>query len=244
VKFSPGAALASTGRVWLRGLVPFTVFAFVVRLPAVLWIPSDPLRLLEHLFLYLLLSFGLDLAAAAGVAIGVFERLHGREAGTWRVFRVGFARLPAVAGVLFVSFLAAGGAFGTLTVAKLPALVVIALLLLAYPLLHLLVITLVAIPVAVVERPDTLGAFARAAELTHGRRLVVFITVFLVWGACAAVLVFLRNLPWSGGSELVRWTWAGIRAFLAVPPAVALGVVYHDLRAEEPPGEELAEIFE
>jgi hypothetical protein len=239
MKFSPGAALTRTATIWLRGFVPFTVFAFLVRLPAVLW--ERVQRRAE--FAELLLGPGLELVVAAGLTFGVFERLQGRRAGLLRVLRTGLARLLPVAGVLFIAMLLFGSVGVALAATGNGVLALLVLAVLAVPLFHFAANTIVAIPVAVVERPDTFGAFSRAAELTHGQRLLVFVVMLAVWGGCAATRVWLFHFPWDVGREQAFWIGAVVRAVLAVPPAVAVAVVYHDLRGEIPP-EQLAAIFD
>jgi hypothetical protein len=103
-----------------------------------------------------------------------------------------------------------------------------------------LVVAFVAVPLAVVERPHPLSAFRRAADLTRGERVFVLGALVVAWAACTTARVWLLRLPWTNGT----WIRAAIRAVLAVPPAVALVVSYHELRAERPFDEEVAEVFE
>jgi hypothetical protein len=239
MKFSPGAVLARTGAIWLKGFVPFTVFAFLVRLPAVLWEGVAG----RSEFADLLLGPSLDLVVAAGLTFGVFERLQGRRANLLRVLRTGLSRLLPVAGVLFIAMLLFGSLGVALAATGNGVLALLILAVLVVPLFHFAVNTIVAIPVAVVERPDTFGAFSRAAELTHGQRLLVFAVMLTVWGGCAAARIWIFHFPWDVARDQAVWIGAVVRAALAVPPAVAVAVVYHDLRGEIPP-EQLAAIFD
>lgn len=109
--------------------------------------------------------------AAGAVAHATVRRLAGARVGLWECLAVGAARFPVVFGA---SILEALILIPALLACCVPGIVVITIL-------------AVVVPVAVCERVGVVGSLYRAAELSRGHRLQLFVVVFVL-GAMALTM--------------------------------------------------------
>lgn len=260
--FRVGGALRRTFSVLFRNIVPFGILALIF---------NAPLQFLAQ-FLDLV---GLG-GAADGVAIqisaavaglffsfllsatlvyGTILGLRGGRAGIVECITRGLGLLlPVIAVGILVSLAISLAAL----IFIIPGIVVPPLGLFTTPLgivaaIFVAVMLSVAIPVAVVERPGIDASLFRSRELTKGNRGKVFglyIILFLINLAVAYVEAVLADTGLltvgSLSAVLPAIVDTLVQAFSSVLFAVAIAVVYHDLRiAKEGANvDEIAAVFD
>lgn len=256
-RFTVGAVVSKTLRVWWAHLGPFTAISLVVFAPmlagfgvlswdvlqraragtapetAAGWASVAALALAAAA-----VTIALSVVQMGAVTYGTIRWLHGERAPLGRMLRVGWQRGLPVVGTAILLWL------GTVAGA----------LLLVVPGIVFLVAASLAVPAAVVEQPGVARALRRSFELTRGHRWQVFaaglVVVVLQWALSAALqvvsLLLVALLPpaWALGGGIFA-SQLGNVLFSAVP-VVAVAVCYHDLRLakEGVDTAELARVFE
>ena len=260
--FRVGGALSRTFSVLFRNIVPFGILALIFNAPlqflpqllALLGLdsPSGAIGVTAGVGLVsLLFSFLLS----ATLVYGTILELRGGRAGIVECITRGFGLLLPVVGVGILVSLAIGAAVLLFTV---PGMLLPPIILFTTPLgivaaIVVAVMLSVAIPVSVIERPGIGASLRRSRELTRGNRgkvfglyVIIFIINLVVGMAVSAVLG--TGLLATGSVSVVWLTIVNLlaQAFSSVLFAVALAVVYHDLRiAKEGANvEEIAAVFE
>lgn len=239
LRFTAGAVIAKTVRVWWKHVLPFTAMSFVVYTPfavtvgaffqglAALGSAPGQESLVPKLGIAALAvwlaTIVLAVIQAGAVTYGTVRHLGGERARLGEMLRVGFRRgLPVVAVGLLLWI---GIALGTL--------------LLVVPGILLMVATCVAIPAAVVERTGTLGAIRRSFALTRGYRWALFATglavLVVVWLLAAVVQVGATVAAAALFSPQQAVIGAMVasqlgNAFFSALPLVGFSVAYHELR--------------
>ncbi|WP_422368403.1 hypothetical protein [Pelagibius sp.] len=240
---SVGAVIKRTFSVFLANLVPFSILALVLQIPALLYnltTVDDLMVGAEPDFdlggtVILLVSIVLSYVLMAALVYGTVAYMRGRPAGIGQLISSGLAAF-----------------FPVLIIAILASLIMgVGLVLLIVPGVFAIVIFAVTVPAYVVEKPGIIGSFKRSMELTKGNRwqvlgvLVILFVVLLilgsVFGLVAGVAVFT-----GFGLSLIMIVNYVVSAISSALLAVAVSVLYHDLRIakEGVDTEQIAAVFD
>ena len=241
-RFSAGLVLSTGLRMFARHGLRFLPFAMILHVPLLL-LParSD------------LLTFVVDVPAAAMISHAVVHDLRGARAGFWSSVASGLVRTPHSLGVMFLVLLVSAAVFiavGSIpVVGEAPALLVILCLAGVATVIVLLYSRwFVVIPAVVLERPGLVGALSRSGAMTRGRRAQIVAVLVLVGVAHAAAFVTIAYLhreqriddPW------IRVAYLGLFALFGPLRAALSATAYHHLRTEREAGspEQLAKVFD
>ena len=251
-------------RIWGSNFVTFQLVALAAFLPLLaysLWVSSarPDLRLSRgHQILTGLGGNVLGMVVSAFVIYGVFKRLHGERPSLGKGLGHGLQRLLPVIGVTIISGLmivavmllamiptmllvAVAGALGGL---KEELAVVLTLLVTAGVTGYVMAGLWVAVPVAVVERPQVSRSLSRSWFLTQGFRMRILVPLvglfMLEFGLELGALLLIAD---PGHAELVTLLGSSVLVSLQ---AVLAAVGYHELRvAVEGAGvKQLAAVFD
>jgi hypothetical protein len=235
-----GTVLGRVFTTWFQHLPGVVLVATVVYAPIVLWfllpwlgVATPDLGVVESSrFTMVILSIPIVHTCAGGVATGIDDALSGRRAGLGGLLGPAVARAPAA------------------LAAALALLVVLALgfVMLVIPAIFASMAFAVTAPAAAVERLGPVRALRRSAELTRDHRALVFGVMFVVnvVGRVMDKLTTAIQAAVEGSSPVLGYLTAQLLvAGMMSLSAVALAVLYHDLRARERVDTEpLAEVFE
>ncbi len=274
----PWSVLGRALRIWLRNFVPFSLLSAVVYSPIVVLtvvLARDDGLATKGWGIWSNVNAwvgpALSLVAAGPMTYGVVRHLQGERASISACISVGLSRIFPVLGVGMLSglyVLLAGVVAGlavmfpvgmiAFTVGLSPKshgfLVIMAVAGTAVGLAVLLVVAmlLLAVPVAVVERPGVAKSIARSRRLTKGNVWRAFLVVVVpgvleirtVWAAQGGFLPDLESAD-DLRRQMVVTLVSTVRLFGPFK-AVAASVVYHDLRVakEGVSVEELAQVFD
>jgi hypothetical protein len=217
----------------------------------------------------LVVGFLLSMWLAGAITFGVVRQLGRQRAGLGECVSVGLGRMFPVLGTAILAALCMIGAV-------LPGFLVILAsrgearflgrLLIYVPGLIVYLMLAAAVPVSVIERPGVFGAIKRSARLTSGRKFPIFL-VFLAIGiiqflARLAMVAAVRpasrrEIVFDDEGELVEalepgeqttflLTSLGLEVLIGTLTAVAIAVIYHDLRVSKEGAsvEDLAKVFD
>ncbi len=254
-RFSVGAVLSRTLRVWWAHALAFSGMSLVVYAPMLVvftgfWLtfqraalgrapePAELVRQVVILLAGMLATMVLSVVQMGAVTYGTVRWLNGERTPFGRMLGVGLRRgLPVVGTGLAVWVVVMAG-----------------MLLLFVPGMMFLVASCVAVPAAVVERPGIAGALRRSFELTRGSRWPLFaagfVIVVVMWLLSAGVqlgaLLLAAVLPPAHALAVTAVSSQVGSALFSVLPVVAVAVCYHDLRLakEGVDTAELARVFE
>jgi hypothetical protein len=222
-----GSVIGSAGSIFFGHLVSFVGAALLVMLPSLLFMLAVPLSPFQSL---IDLIFGQ--VAFVTLIYGTVQALRGRKVAIGECLSEGFKRLGVALGV---AILAAIGYF-------------IGFLLLVVPGIVVMLMWIVAVPVAVVERAGVTASFGRSRALTRDRRWRIFGTLFVAGLIIAAVegvigFILIRSMGSSfieGMTELVTHPGTGLAvaqwAFNALNLALyacLLASLYYYLRRDK-----------
>jgi len=260
--FGIGSALGTAGRIWVRNLPAFGLFAIACYLPAIAfyvalqYTPLDEvvgkvwLRLYElHPQLYQLAGGGFLLFALGSAAVvrRTVTTLHGERASIGASLGHALRRAPAIAGVAVIGYVAVQGTTAVITSVALaddrvgfpttiPAIIAQQLLELV---LHLAFV--LAIPVVVSERIGAGAAIARGWRLGRGVRwrlgvlLLVIVVVSMLLHALLRVVLIPSDVGMGAMRErmyLLTYAMLGLSLVLMTFRATVFGVAYAQLRAD------------
>lgn len=246
-----GRVLSKTLKVFFGNIIAFTILALIVMSPQHILTyftvqgSADGMAAPQisdtHLIMMLLgvlLSLILGGLLSAAVTYGTYQNLGNRRVSIGDCIGNGLKLLPLVIGisVLFGLMLSMG------------------MLLLVIPGIIVLVMFLVCVPVAVVERPGVFASFRRSRELTKGLRwrvlgsylvgMVIMVGLSMVIGLVSVLLAAALGGEFSTlAAVLVEYVINSIAyAFLAV----LVAVIYHELRVakEGASVDEIAAVFD
>jgi len=246
-EFRVGVVLSKSFAVFFRNIVSFVVLALVVTSPTHIYMgymtlkvmegtPPDPFSLVAvavqtgGMILWLILT--------AAITYGTYQDLRGRKASLIECLMRGLPLIFPVLGVAIIYFL----------------MMMLGFVALVIPGVFVFVIYMVAVPVAVVERPGVFKSLSRSAALTKGSRWRVF-GAYLVFLILSAVMMMIIGLAMTGVAFQTDLYGGGIAltvmnyvsgAFLAALGAVVIAVIYHELRMakEGVDAEEIAAVFD
>jgi hypothetical protein len=227
-----GDVLSKSFSLFSARLAPFTAIALVAFAPEFLF---ELLVVNRSGAAAVLLGIALKVAsgalANASILYGVVQELRGRGFTFAESLSSGLSRLGAVIGVSLLVGLLAG----------------LAAILLVIPGFIVWTVYAIAVPVCVAERLGVLESMSRSAFLTKGNRWRIFGILFLVFVAMVLVggLVGFFGLR-IGGVTLVTILQYPLQAIAGAFNAVALGVLYYQLRVakEGVDIEKIASVFD
>ncbi|MDH3591370.1 MAG: hypothetical protein OER88_05800, partial [Planctomycetota bacterium] len=177
--------LGGTFRAWARNLVPFSVIAFVIQSPFLVYTwfvlrraEGGQIETIDELVETVttwgaVIGIGtvlLGFVVTGAVSYGVFQQLRGRPAALFDCVAVGLRKLLPVLGVGLVAGVAVGAPLIVAVLLKMPILMIA----LVIPTIVLYCMFWVAVPVAVVERQSVFAAMRRSAQLTKGYKGSIF----------------------------------------------------------------------
>ena len=176
MEFGIGSTLATSLRVWLRNLVPFTILSVVIHLPLAIWLG---LSLRGELTadriddLNVSLGYGgffagvvLNILLTSTLVYGVVMELRGAHAGLGASVWLGLKRfLPSLGVTLLMAVMLFLGILSWF----IPGAMVYC-------------IFYVAVPASVIERPGIWGALMRSSQLVNGHGFKIFGLATLVLG--------------------------------------------------------------
>jgi hypothetical protein len=222
-----GSVIGSAGSIFFGHFVSFVGAALLVMLPSLLFMLAVPLSPFQSL---IDLIFGQ--VAFVTLIYGTVQALRGRKVAIGECLSEGFKRLGVALGV---AILAAIGYF-------------VGFLLLVVPGIIVMLMWIVAVPVAVVERAGVTASFGRSRALTRDRRWRIFGTLFVAGLIIAAVegmigFILVRSMGGSfseGIIELVTHPGTGLavaqwafNALNLVLYACLLASLYYYLRRDK-----------
>lgn len=222
---SIGGVFRRSFSVLLPNLVTFVILALLLQVPLLLFnmasgggMAADPRTAGVSYYAALVLSMLLTYLTMGAVVYGTVAHLNGQKASLGTCLARGLAAVvPVVLVALLITVMAMAG-----------------MILLIIPGIIVYVVTVAAVPAAVVERPGIWGSVKRSAELTKGNRWRVFAVLLIFYVVLMAVAwllgqVGLPVLRPDGSllSIIVLFVWGGIGTAIA---SVFGAVLYHDLR--------------
>ncbi|HEX5137194.1 MAG TPA: hypothetical protein VFY93_09490 [Planctomycetota bacterium] len=252
-----GSVLGRSFHVWGRNVVSFSLLYAFVFAPLIVYgilaFPRPPRGAGAFLWYVTVLWFGwclLWFVAPLALIHGVLQELQGDRATLLGCLRVYLTRIfPAIGGGLLVGT----RAFVAAVIGAVPAWFLRKAGLSedwAAPTVLLLPILVgctywVAVPVAAAERRGPLASMRRAAELTRGSRLAIFLVVLVTSIVQFCPFLIARLVAPRGHNPIIGWTAIFLVVVLGSCGAVATTVAYHDLRtARDGVGvEDLARVF-
>jgi hypothetical protein len=194
-----GSVIGSAGSIFFGHFVSFVGTALLIMLPSLLFMLAVPLSPFQSL-----LDLILGQVAFVTLIYGTVQALRGRKVAIGECLSQGLKRLGVALGV---AILAAIGYF-------------IGFILLVVPGIIVMLMWIVAVPVAVVERAGVTASFGRSRALTRDRRWRIFGTLFvagLIIVAIEGVIGFI--VIRSMGSSFIE----GMKE-LATQPGTAFAV--------------------
>lgn len=228
--FSMGNALAATFSIFGRNAIPFTLVTAIAMVPLlvyVIWIASTPREYSE--WIALILGLVLGPVATGAVTFGVVQEARGQRASLVTSITMGLQRVLPVLAVAILQ--------GVIIVLGLVACIV--------PGLIFWTMLLVAVPVAVIEKPGVVEALRRSDELTRGYRwpilgCVVVLILLKIGIEVALQIVFADDF---GTHLIVAHT---IEIVIAAITSVAGAVVYYQLRVTKEGAhlDDIAKVFD
>ena len=222
---SIGGVFKRVFAVLLPNLASFIVIAALLQVPLLAFnlltgggSAGNPLTAGAFYYVGLVLNMILAYVTMGAVVYGAVTYLGGEKVGVASCISRGLATaFPVFLIALLITLMAMAG-----------------MILLIVPGIIVFVVTVAAVPAAVVERPGIWGSIKRSAELTKGNRWRVFavMLIFYVFLMAVAWLLTLAGLPLMAldGSLLsiiAAFAWGCIAAALG---SVFGAVLYHDLR--------------
>lgn len=230
--FRIGSVLGQSISVFLRNIVPFTLMALIVTSPTYIYwfykVPQigspgffDDASFITGLpfgpIIAVVVGWILSIMVTAGVIFGTVQELRGRRASIVLSLTRGLPRVLPVIAVSIVVSIAIG----------------FSVLLLIIPGVIVLVMTWVAVPAAVMEKPGIFGSLSRSAELTSGYRWRVLVLVILSYVISAVVAGIFSLVVGLVSGESVNGALAADfvgKAFGAALVGVITAVTYYQLR--------------
>lgn len=224
IAISIGGVFNRTFSVLFANLAPFLIISFLLAVPVLLFnlsgagITVEPAAIGVGYFVVLLVSLVATYAAMGMMVYGTVAYLRGQPAGLGLCVSRGLSVIVSVILVgIVVSFL-----------------IMLGLIAVFVPGIFVIVLTAVAVPAAVVEKPGIWGSVKRSAELTKGNRWRVFALLLIFylammgigWGLTFAGLPLMRP-DGTVFAAVAQFIWSGVTTAIF---AVFGAVLYHDLR--------------
>lgn len=220
-----GGVFNRTFSVLRANLVPFLAISFLLAVPLLLFnlflggaMVVGPGGIGAGYFVAMLVSLVTTYATMGMVVYGTIAYLRGQPASLGICISRG---LSVIVTVILVAIV-------------VTILLMLGLIALIIPGLFVVVLTAVAVPAAVVEKPGVWGSVKRSAELTKGNRWRVFAVLLIFYAAMMGVgwgLTFvglpLMQPDGTVFSALLQFIWSGVVTAIF---AVFGAVLYHDLR--------------
>ena len=246
-EFRVGVVLSKSFAVFFGNIVSFVVIALVVTSPTHIYMAYVTTQVIEGTppgslaILTPLVQIGgaiLWMILTAAITYGTYQDLRGRKASLGEFLARGLPLIFPVIGVAVLYFL----------------MMMVGFVLLVIPGMIIFIMYMVAIPVAVVERPGVFKSLSRSKVLTKGNRWRVF-GAYLVIVIITMAITVVIGLVTTGAAFQTELYSAGIAfglanyisgAFLAALGAVVIAVIYHELRMakEGVDAEEIAAVFD
>lgn len=224
IAISIGGVFNRTFSVLLANLVPFLIISYLLAAPVLLLnlfgtgIAVGPAEIGPGYFVALLISLVATYSAMGMMVYGTIAYLRGQPASLGICVSRG---LSVIVTVILVAIV-------------VTILLMLGLIALIIPGLFVVVLTAVAVPAAVVEKPGVWGSVKRSAELTKGNRWRVFAVLLIFyaammgvgWGLTFAGLPLMRP-DGTIFAAVAQFIWSGVTTAVF---AVFGAVLYHDLR--------------
>jgi hypothetical protein len=241
-RFSVGAVLGRSLRVWAANLLPFLVLTVVCYSPFIVysigWVNQGDFSR-DSLTTFTLIATAAELLlgtlASGALTYGVVQQLRGHRASIGQCIAVGLARLLPILGVgLLTGLCILGG-----------------VLLLLIPGIIAACALWITVPVAVVEHPGVVGALKRSAALTRGHRRDIFAILFVLGLADFGVDKIIESAMLSGyvtldDAKAYFYVVLGAAVLFGALRSAAQAVGYSQLRLEKDgvDAEQIARVFE
>ncbi len=216
--FRIGSVLGQSFSIALKNVVPFVILALIITSPPLLYelVALDPIEYGTNWFV-IIAGIVLTSLVTATVVYGTVQELRGRHADIAGSIARGLPRLFPVILVTIVMWIA----------------IFLASILLIIPGFIVATMTLVAVPVAVVEKPGIFASLGRSAELTKGNRWRVFALLLItcvLQAAIGGLIGFVIGLIFGDSlTSILIAEYAGSAVAVAFT-GVIIAVTYYELR--------------
>ncbi len=251
-RFTVGAAISGTVRVWLANLLPFSAIALLFNLPIILWSyfatkPQEPSQWVRALLHYQWGSvaawFLIGGLVSAAVSHGTLQQLRGTRISATESIKVAASQAHIVVAVIILSTLAAG----------------FASILFLVPGIFVWLNYSLAVPAAINEKLGATSAMQRSRSLAYGYRKQIFAAMLFIVAlnvGCSYLISLFSGMSVFGAETTAALqhptaaamskihTWFPISTAISFPlwtiTSVFPAVVYAQLRQVKEPSVEVA----
>jgi hypothetical protein len=232
-----GDVLADSLRLFLARAVPFIGLSLIAYAPTFIFglvvTAAHPGQSSIAFLGFITVIIRLACASLANAAIiyGVVQELRGRGFTFSDSLSIGFGRMGAVIGLSLLVGILVG----------------LAMILLVVPGVIVWTVYAVAVPVCIVESLGPRASMTRSSFLTKGNRwriFGIFVLILIASIVVGAIIGFIAGI--SGSVQLVQFASFIIEAVVGAFNAVAVGVLYYQLRVarEGADIEKIASVFD